>query len=49
METPVYKMKEFILYDHFLDKNLFRFFQFHLHLIETNPAKSGLKPEKMEA
>jgi hypothetical protein len=29
-----------------MDKNLFWFFQIHLHLAETSPAKSGLKQEK---
>jgi len=39
-------LKYFIVYDHVLYKNLFRFFQFHLQFVKIAPVKSGLKQEK---
>jgi hypothetical protein len=36
------KMKDFIVYGHVLDKNLLRFFQIHLQLAVTAPARSAL-------
>jgi hypothetical protein len=41
-------MKEVIVYEHVLDKNLLWFLQIRLQLAETAPAKSGLKQEKPE-
>ena len=46
--TPGKKLKEAILYDHVMDKNLFQCLQFHLQFVEIAPAKSGLKQEKPE-
>jgi hypothetical protein len=43
MMTPGKKMKEFIVYGHVLDKNLFRFRKIRPQLAVTAPAKSGLK------
>jgi hypothetical protein len=40
------KNEGFIVYEFLWRKNLLRFLQFHLHLAETAPAKSGLKQEK---
>jgi hypothetical protein len=42
------KMEEVIVYENVLDKNLLRFLQFHLHLAETAPAKSGLKQKNQK-
>jgi hypothetical protein len=47
MMTPGRKMKDFIVYGHVLDKNLFRFRKIHPQLAVAAPAKSGLK-RKME-
>jgi hypothetical protein len=43
MMTPGRKLKEVIVYEHVLDKNLFRFRQIRPQLAVTAPARSGLK------
>jgi hypothetical protein len=48
MLTPGKKLKDFIVYEYVLDKNLFWFHQIHLQLAETTPAKSGLKQKEPE-
>jgi len=46
--TLVHNLKEIILYDHIMDKNLICFLEIHLHLAKTSLAKLGLKQEKLE-
>jgi hypothetical protein len=48
MLTPGKKLKDFIVYEYVLDKNLFWFRQIFLHLAETAPTKSGLKQKEPE-
>ena len=48
MMTPGQKLKEVIVDGHVLDKNLLWFLQIRLQLVETAPAKSGLKQKKLE-
>jgi hypothetical protein len=42
MMTPGRKLKEVIVDDHVLDKNLLLFFQIHPQLAVTAPTRSGL-------
>jgi hypothetical protein len=45
---PGKKMKDFIVYEHVLEKNLLWFLQICLQLAETAPAKSGLKQKELK-